>query len=102
MWDVWFGRDANYSNTQSTPNDSYSSIDDNSICRCCLFYIPTQYLERSSTYKRHWSFWSLHFERRPSLHRHGVRRAWVLEGTVYILGQFDIIYFLVLVHLIPS
>ena len=27
MWDVWFGRDANYSNTQSTPNDSYSSID---------------------------------------------------------------------------
>ena len=27
MWDVWFGRDANYSKTQSTPNDSYSSID---------------------------------------------------------------------------
>ena len=27
MWDVWFGCDANYFNTQSTPNDSYSSID---------------------------------------------------------------------------
>jgi len=27
VWDVWFGRDANYSKTQSTPNDSYSSID---------------------------------------------------------------------------
>ena len=27
MRDVWFGRDANYSKTQSTPNDSYSSID---------------------------------------------------------------------------
>ena len=27
LYDVWFGRDANYSSTQSTPNDSYSSID---------------------------------------------------------------------------
>ena len=27
MWDVWFGRDANYFNIKSTPNDSYSSID---------------------------------------------------------------------------
>ena len=27
MWDVWFGRDTNYSKTQSTPNDSYNSID---------------------------------------------------------------------------
>ena len=27
LWDVWFGRDAtNYSNTQSTPNDSYGSF----------------------------------------------------------------------------
>ena len=27
MWDVWFGRDANYFNIKSTPNDSYSIID---------------------------------------------------------------------------
>ena len=27
LQDVWFGRDANYSNIKSTPNDSYSSID---------------------------------------------------------------------------
>ena len=31
MWDVRFGRDANYFNTQSTPNDSYSSIDEGTI-----------------------------------------------------------------------
>ena len=37
MWDVWFGRDANYSNIQSTPNDSYSSIDEN--------YLPIQNLQ---------------------------------------------------------
>ena len=37
MWDVWFGRDANYFNIKSTPNDSYSSIDVDCLRRLILY-----------------------------------------------------------------
>ena len=46
MWDVWFGRDANYSNTQSTPNDSYSSIDYN-----FTYYYRTAFSHRLPFYR---------------------------------------------------
>ena len=46
MWDVWFGRDANYSNTQSTPNDPYSSIDYN-----FTYYYRTAFSHRLPFYR---------------------------------------------------